>query len=154
MKKYNSLAVVWNQELKKFWIFSVCAPQLSGRILFATPDARVIFLDNDLLCNGTCSVTGANGTNGENQRKGSQIISIGWKLNVRYPICLKFFWYNQPIKNFLPSLKQITTCLKKREKMADSHAIFTTKTEVLQRKCCQLQKRLNSKEQTKIRNYN
>ena len=39
-------------------IFSVCAPQLSGRILFAPPDARAIFLHNDLLCNDTCSVTG------------------------------------------------------------------------------------------------
>ena len=33
-------------------------PQLSGRILFAPPDARAIFLHNDLLCNGTCSVIG------------------------------------------------------------------------------------------------
>ena len=41
-----------------FWIFSVCAPQLSGRILFALRDARAIFLHTDLLCNGTYSVTG------------------------------------------------------------------------------------------------
>ena len=40
-------------------VISVCAPpQLSGRILFAHPDARAIFLHNDLLCNGTCSITG------------------------------------------------------------------------------------------------
>ena len=38
--------------------FSVCAPQLCGLILFAPPDARAILLHNDLLCNGTCSVTG------------------------------------------------------------------------------------------------
>ena len=39
---------------KKFGIFSVCAPQLSGRILFAPPppDSRATFLRNDLLCNG------------------------------------------------------------------------------------------------------
>ena len=38
-------------------------PQLSGCIVFATPrpDARAIFLHNDLLCNGTCSVTGGGG---------------------------------------------------------------------------------------------
>ena len=44
---------------------------ISGRILFAHPDARAMFLHNDLLCNGTCSVTGGGahnvlgGTNGK-----------------------------------------------------------------------------------------
>ena len=44
--------------IQKTGIFSVCAPSLVGghylypQILFA------IFLQNDLLCNGTCSVTG------------------------------------------------------------------------------------------------
>ena len=33
-------------------------PKLIGRILFTPPDARAIFLHNDLLCNGKCSVTG------------------------------------------------------------------------------------------------
>ena len=33
-------------------------PHLSGRILFAPPDARAIFLHKDLLCNETCSVIG------------------------------------------------------------------------------------------------
>ena len=51
-------------------IFSVYAPQLSGRIFFAPPDASAIFLHGDLLCNGTCSVTGGRitywgGTNGK-----------------------------------------------------------------------------------------
>ena len=34
-------------------IFSACAPppQISGRILCAPPDARAIFLHDDLLCN-------------------------------------------------------------------------------------------------------
>ena len=52
----------------KIWIFSVCAqthppppPQLIWRILFAPPDARAIFLHDDLLCNGTCSVTEGGG---------------------------------------------------------------------------------------------
>ena len=34
---------------------------LSGRILFAPPDTRAIFLHNGLLCNDTCSVTGEEG---------------------------------------------------------------------------------------------
>ena len=43
----------------QFGIFSVCAPpQLSGRILFVPPHARAIFLHSNLLCNGTCFVTG------------------------------------------------------------------------------------------------
>ena len=39
---------------------SVCAPPppLSGCLLYAAPDARAIFLHSDLLCNGTCSLTG------------------------------------------------------------------------------------------------
>ena len=60
---------------KTFGIFSVCAPppppQLIGCTLFAPPDARAIFLHNDLQCKGTCSVTGGRitdwggGTNGK-----------------------------------------------------------------------------------------
>ena len=54
-------------------IFSVCAPpQLSGRILFDylhPPDARVIFLHDDVLCNGTCSVTGGAERTGGHKRK-------------------------------------------------------------------------------------
>ena len=39
------------------------APSLVGAYYLHPPDARAIFLHNDLLCNGTCSVTG--GTNGK-----------------------------------------------------------------------------------------
>ena len=40
-------------------LFRLCPPpELSGCILFAPPDARAIFLHNDLLSNDTCSVTG------------------------------------------------------------------------------------------------
>ena len=52
-------------------LFRLCPPpprpQLSGCILFApSPDARAIFLHDDSLCNGTCSVTGGGGgTNGK-----------------------------------------------------------------------------------------
>ena len=43
-----------------FWILSVCAPRsLVGAYYLLPPDARSIFLHNDLLCNGTCSVAGA-----------------------------------------------------------------------------------------------
>ena len=43
----------------KFRIFSF-VPQLSGRILSPPPhpDARAMFLHNDLLCNDKCSVSG------------------------------------------------------------------------------------------------
>ena len=41
----------------KTWIFSVCAPQLSGCI-FATPRRMCQILHNDLPCNDTSSVTG------------------------------------------------------------------------------------------------
>ena len=44
-------------------------PHLSGGIIFAPPDARVIFLLNDLLCNGKCPVTGGGG-GGHNVRGG------------------------------------------------------------------------------------
>ena len=39
-------------------IFSVCAPKLSGCILFATHGSCAIFLNNDFQYNSTCSVTG------------------------------------------------------------------------------------------------
>ena len=62
----------------KFWIFSVCAPpppppSLVGAYYLHPPDARAIFLHNDLLCNGTCSVTGGRitywgGTNGKDPK--------------------------------------------------------------------------------------
>ena len=40
-------------------LFRLC-PQVSERTLFAPPDARAMFLHDDLHlpCNGTCSVTG------------------------------------------------------------------------------------------------
>ena len=48
--------------LRTFWIFAVCAPppppSLVGAYYLHPPDARAIFLHSDLLCNGTCSVTG------------------------------------------------------------------------------------------------
>ena len=48
--------------------------QLSGGILLEPPHARAIFLHNDLLCNGTCSVSGGRityrggGTNGKDSK--------------------------------------------------------------------------------------
>ena len=44
---------------RRFRIFSVCDPSLVGAYYLHPPDARAIFLHNNLLCNGTCSVTGA-----------------------------------------------------------------------------------------------
>ena len=45
--------------LKNNGFFPVCAPKLSGCILFAhLPDTRANFLRNDLLSNDTCSETG------------------------------------------------------------------------------------------------
>ena len=43
-------------------LFRLCPPpSLVGAFYLHTPDARAIFLYNDLLCNGTCSVTGGGG---------------------------------------------------------------------------------------------
>ena len=45
-------------------IFSVFAPppsSLVGTYYLHTPDIRAIFLDDEVLCNGTCSVTGGGG---------------------------------------------------------------------------------------------
>ena len=36
-------------------------PSLVGTYYLRPPDARAIFLHSDLLCNGTCSVTGRGG---------------------------------------------------------------------------------------------
>ena len=52
--------------LMKSGIFSVCAPpppSLVRAYYLHPPDARAIFLHSDLLCNGTCSVTGGGGHN-------------------------------------------------------------------------------------------
>ena len=71
----NCLIVWWNWR-----IFSVCAPpSLVGAYYLQPPDARAIFLHNDLLCNDTCSVTGGSitywggGTNGKDPN--CQVIS-------------------------------------------------------------------------------
>ena len=63
-------------------LFRLCPPppELSGRILFSPPDARAIFLYNDLLCNGTCFVTGGRitywggGTNEKDPKKDSKLL--------------------------------------------------------------------------------
>ena len=65
----------------KRWIFSVCNSQLGGRILFAPPNMRVFLLHNDLLGNGTCSVTGGRisysvGTNGNKPKGNLKAIKI------------------------------------------------------------------------------
>ena len=42
-------------------LFRLCPPSLVGAYYLQPPDARAIFLHNDLLCNDTCSVTGGGG---------------------------------------------------------------------------------------------
>ena len=54
-------------------LFRLCPPSLVGAYYLQPPDARAIFLHNDLLCNDTCSVTGGSitywgGTNGKDPR--------------------------------------------------------------------------------------
>ena len=62
--------------------FPFVPPQLSVCILFAPPDARAIFLQNDLLYNDTCSVSGGAyrtrgwGTNGKDP---SNLYNISFK---------------------------------------------------------------------------
>ena len=54
-------------------LFRLCPPSLVGAYYLQPPDARAIFLHNDLLCNGTCAVAGGRitywgGTNGKDPR--------------------------------------------------------------------------------------
>ena len=55
--------------------FSFVPPSLVGAYYLQPPDARAIFLNNDLLCNDTCSVTGGSitywggGANGKDPEK-------------------------------------------------------------------------------------
>ena len=52
---------VWMDIWKEFRDLSICAPpppSLVGIYYLHPPDARAIFLYNDLLCNGKCSVIG------------------------------------------------------------------------------------------------
>ena len=54
-------------------LFRLCPPSLVGAYYLQPPDARAIFLHNDLLCNDTCSVTGGSitywgGTNGKDPK--------------------------------------------------------------------------------------
>ena len=51
-------------ELVVFGIFCAPPPSLVGTYYLKPPDARAIFLHNDLLCNGTCSVTRGGGGGG------------------------------------------------------------------------------------------
>ena len=39
-------------------LFRLCPPSLVGAYYLQPPDTRAIFLHSNLLCNGTCSVTG------------------------------------------------------------------------------------------------
>ena len=60
---------------KKNRSFPFVARSLVGAYYLQPPDARVIILHNDLLCNGTCSATGGRitylvgGTNGKDPKK-------------------------------------------------------------------------------------
>ena len=62
---------------KKEGSFPFVPPSLVGAYYLHPPDARAIFLHNDLLCNGTCSVTGGRitywgrggGTNGKDPKR-------------------------------------------------------------------------------------
>ena len=60
--------------VKKVGSFPFVPPSLVGAYYLHPPDARAIFSYNDLLCNGTCSVTGGSitywggGTNGKDPK--------------------------------------------------------------------------------------
>ena len=69
--------------------FPFVPPSLVGAYYLQPPDARAIFSHNDLLCNGTCSVTGGSitywgggggGTNGKDPPKDSQQTSSQHRL--------------------------------------------------------------------------
>ena len=70
LRLYSWLTLCQNLDL-----FRLCPPppSLVGAYYLQPPDARAIFLHNDLLCNGTCSVTGGSltywgGTNGKDPK--------------------------------------------------------------------------------------
>ena len=74
---------LFDEHKKKFGSFPFVPPQLSGRILFAPPDARALFLQNNLLCHGTCSVTGgAKRTGGGGHKRNRSKKSIGFLLSL------------------------------------------------------------------------
>ena len=63
-------------------------PSLVGAYYLQPPDARAIFLHNDLLCNDTCSVTGGSITYwGGHKRKRS----IFQYLRLNFPIFMDFY---------------------------------------------------------------
>ena len=78
--------VKWLGETKKnrgSFPFVPPPPSLVGAYYLQPPDARAIFLHNDLLCNDTCSVTGGSitywgGTNGKDPKLVSQSIRLTW----------------------------------------------------------------------------
>ena len=64
MKALNTLIEHFGAFLLKYPdLFRLCPPSLVGAYYLQPPDARAIFLHNDLLCNDTCSVTGGGGHN-------------------------------------------------------------------------------------------
>ena len=68
--------------VKKWDLFRLCTPSLVGAYYLHPPDARAIFLHSDLLCNGTCSVTGGcitywGGTNGKDPKNDRKICFCG-----------------------------------------------------------------------------
>ena len=70
-----------------YWIFSVCAPpSLVGAYYLHPPDARALFLQNDLPCNGTWSVTGGGGgkTYWGHKRKRSHVLFSIYYLKSSY----------------------------------------------------------------------
>ena len=57
-------------------LFRLCPPSLVGAYYLQPPDARAIFLHNDLLCNDTCSVTGGSITYWGGHKRKRSILSI------------------------------------------------------------------------------
>ena len=91
----NFYCVCFHHDNNKFGIFSVCAPppppSLVGAYYLQPPDARAIFLHNDLLCKDTCSVTGGSITYWGNKKKISQICLL--ELHTNYQCSL---WAVEP----------------------------------------------------------
>ena len=87
-----------------FKIFSVCAPPSLVRAYYLQPpDARAIFLHNDLLCNDTCSVTGGSITywGGTNGKDPNFIYSKGFPV-FNHNLCVSGANYDVFIEFYLP----------------------------------------------------